>query len=106
MTIDNNGQGIIDFSEVFSGKDRRRRRLKASESVPPERIKVLAEVRQACGIMHKDIAANSDFSVNVVSNILNLHQRVSLEDYERLKSALTDVVFRKILASVNGGRRP
>lgn len=102
MTIDNYGQGLIDFSEVFPAKNRRR----TSECVPAERVKVWRDVRQICGIKYKDIAANSDFSISTTSKILNLNRPVCLEDFERLKSVIADLLAEKILASVNGGRRP
>ena len=106
MTIDNYGQGIIDFSEVFPAAKRRRRKLKPSECVPAERVKVLADVRQVCGITLQNIADISGISQPTLSKMLTLNQGICPEEFELIKSALADVVFRKILASVNGGRRP
>ncbi len=96
---DSVGQLTFDFGTLVRPSNGRatRIKLKAEEAVPAEWLKVLCEVRRKTGIPHKEIAAKTGYSDSFSTNALNNQQRVSFEEYAKLKDALADIIFQKIL---------
>ena len=92
-----NRQGVFDFSAVLGAEQKRKRPHKVPNAVPKERTKILADVRIVWGIKLKDIAAISDLDTSFLSRVLTLKQDISLSEFQRLKSALADIVFEKSL---------
>lgn len=98
---DSNGQYMFDFGDLVKpsakGTAGARTRLRASEAVPQEWMQTLRDVRNKTGIRHKEIAEKAGVGVGFCSHALNNHQRVSFEEYAKLKDALADIIFQRIL---------
>ncbi len=110
MTTDQNGQGLIDFSQAFRPNRksvsamRKRPRVKDSEAVPEWEVAALQGVRVKAGLSCMDISeamglieegAHGGF----VNRVLSGRQKVNREDFTRIYLATAKVVFGMILDS-------
>lgn len=93
FVMDRNGD-VFDIATLLK---RQRAPLPAEKSVRPELLKALWAVRRKMGIKYSDLAAKSGLSENFCSNALNNTQRVSHEEFLKLKGALADIVFQTII---------
>ena len=107
MTVGDDGrQGIFSFEDMFKGaKGKIRPKVRQGQGVPWERVKVLADVRVACGIKLTDINERCDLGMTFISKVLLGKQEIRLEEFERMKSALADIVFERILDAAKGYTR-
>lgn len=107
MTTDGSGQGLIDFTEMFSPEAKakkakkdsglRRRKLKPSEAVPEKELKDLDIVRLRSGFNCKQVADVAGLTQNFVYKALHGDQLVCREDFHIIFDALAKLVFRKII---------
>ena len=106
MTTDKNGQGLIDFSEVFTprrqpaekkGAGFIRKRVKPEQAVPAQKIKDLNTIRERCGYNCKEVADAAGVTNNFVYRALHGLQLINYEDYDKLLKGVAQLVFKKIL---------
>lgn len=106
MTVDANGQGLIDFTEMFTpGKRKttsrsegvRRKALTEAEAVPAQEVKDLNTVRIKAGYNCKEVSDAAGLTNNFVYRVLMGVQLVSREDFERLQLGLGKLIFKRIL---------
>jgi len=103
MTVGEDGrQGVFNFGEMLKSAKKTRSKLRPGQGVPRERVQVLADVRLVCGIKLKDINERCDLGMTFISKVLLGKQEIRLNEFERLRGALADIVFERILAAANG----
>lgn len=107
MTCDNNGQGLINFSEVFEtkkgkkaiggGHGIRRKSLSEAEAVPVKEVRDLNTVRIKSGFNCKEIADAAGLTNNFVYRALHERQLISREDFDRILLGWAKLAAKKVL---------
>lgn len=110
MTVDSNGQGLIDFSKVLahntdgrSGRRYKRPSVNDIDAVPENEIRELDIVRIRCGLTCAQIARamglNEDHTAHggFVSRVLGCRQKVNRQDFTKMYLAVAKFVFRRVL---------
>lgn len=108
MFTDQDGQGLIDFSQAFRPNRKsvsamkKRPRVKDSAAVPEWEVSALQKVRLKTGLTCRDIAdamglVEVDAHGGFVNRVLSGRQKVNREDFTRMYLATAKHVFRKIL---------
>ncbi|MBQ9575114.1 MAG: hypothetical protein IJR27_07545 [Synergistaceae bacterium] len=107
MTVGDDGrQGVFSFEDMLkSAKGKIRPKVRQGQGVPWERVKVLADVRVACGIKLRDINEMCDLGMTFISKVLLGKQEIRPEEFDRLRAALADIVFERIVDAAKGYTR-
>ena len=105
MVMDKDGQGLIDFTEMFSPNSRssvarssglRRKQVKPEDRVPQEEVIELNTVMTRSGLRQKDVCDRTGLTPTFVSKVLSFIQPVNREDFDLMFKAAAKLVFRKI----------
>ncbi len=104
MTVGDDGrQGIFSFDDMLKEtKGKIRPKVTREQGVPWERVKVLADVREACGIKLREIDERCDLGLTFISKVLLGKQFIRPSEFDRLRGALADIVFERILDATKG----
>ena len=99
MTVGSDGrQGIFDFERVFRNK--KKSRTPNTPVVPHEKVQELAGVIRAFGFKQKDIAKMCRVSPSFISRVACGEYVLSVDDYERIRRALMEMVYETALKTI------
>ena len=99
MTVGSDGrQGIFDFERVLRNK--KKPRTPNTPVVPHEKVQELSGVIRAFGFKQKDIAERCHVSPSFISRVACGEYVLSVDDYERIRRALMEMVYETALKTI------